>query len=144
MTNLALKLRPANSLVRIEDDGKPWICGYRCRKCSAVAAAPTMACRRCASRDAPEPFAASATGKLHTWSVVERSYPGVKTPFVSAIVDLEDGLTLKGTLIAAPDITLRAGMPVVVMFDDAGGVVDKDGGQYVGYHFAPAIAGERK
>jgi uncharacterized protein len=142
--SVALNLKPANSLVRIKEDGTPWICGYRCQKCSAVAAAPTMACRRCASREAPEPFAASGAGKLHTWSVVERSYPGVRTPFISAVVDLDDGLTLKGTLIGAPEGPLKAGMDVAVVFDDAGGVVDKDGGRYVGYHFAPAIAGERQ
>ncbi len=53
-----------------------------------------MACRACASRTLPRAFRAAETGTLYSWSVVERSYPGVQVPFVSAIVDLDDGLTL--------------------------------------------------
>ena len=108
--SVAATPKPANGLVRISADGQPWICGYRCARCGAVAAAPTMACRRCASRDAPwSRSRPSKTGTLYSWSVVERSYPGVKTPFVSAIVDLEDGLTLKGTLKTPPGVALKVG-----------------------------------
>ena len=68
-----------------------------------------MACRACASRTPPQLFRSAETGTLHTWSVVERSYPGVKVPFVSAIVDLDGGLALKGTVSGVDHAALRQG-----------------------------------
>jgi uncharacterized protein len=118
-----------------EQSGDPWIRGYRCPDCAAVATAPTLACPRCFSRSAPEPFRAAVTGRLFTWSVIERSYPGIEVPFISAIIDLDDGLTLKGTLHAPRLESLHQGLPVALLFDDANGTRDESGAGYVGYHF---------
>ncbi len=95
----------------------------------------TMACRACASRTPPEAFRARETGKLYSWSVVHRSYPGVAVPFVSAIVDLDDGLSFKGTLRGVAAEGLKMGLPVRLVFDDAGGAKDSAGAPYVGFHF---------
>ncbi|MBU6267444.1 MAG: OB-fold domain-containing protein [Sphingomonadales bacterium] len=127
--------KPANKSVRIDAAGKPFIEGFRCSECGAAFTEQTMACRACGSRTPPAPFAAGDTGTLWSWSVVERSYPGVKVPFVSAIIDLDSGLTLKGTVIGADPAGLRQGRPLRLVFDDAGGARDKDGAAYVGYHF---------
>jgi uncharacterized protein len=97
-----------------------------------------MACRRCASRTAPAAYRGGSKGRLYTWSVVERSYPGVAVPFVSAIIDLEDGLTLKGTLRGVDVAGLAAGLPVTLVFNDADGALGKNGENYIGYHFVPA------
>lgn len=69
--------------------------------------------------------------------MVHRSYPGVAVPFVSVIVDMADGLTLKGTLRDAAAADLRQGLPVRLVFDDAGGAHDKESAPYVGFHFLP-------
>jgi len=63
----------------------------------------------------------------------------VEVPFVSAIVDLEGGGTVKGNLVGVepdPD-SVELGMPVDVFFDDAGRK-DGDGNSYVSYFFRPA------
>ena len=39
------------------------------------------------------------TGKLYSYSIVHRSFPGIEVPYVSAIVDLDDGTAIKGNLI---------------------------------------------
>ena len=125
LTNsISIAPKAGNKSVRVGDDGSVWIQGYRCGSCGAVMPVPTMACRRCASRIAPDAYRSPETGTLYTWSVVHRSYPGVAVPFVSAIVDLE---------------ALRTAMPVRLVFDDAGGAVDADGNPYVGFHF---VAGD--
>ena len=100
-----------------------------------------MCCRACGSRTAPEAIRLSPRGTLFTWAEVHRSYPGVVVPFISAIIDLEDGLTLKATLREVAPDALRRGLPVVAVFDNAGGATDADGTPYVGYHFEP-LAGE--
>lgn len=119
----------------IDAAGKPFIEGYHCGACGAVMPEPTMACRACGDRTPPVPFRSAETGRLWTWSVVHRSYPGIKVPFVSAIVDLDGGLTLKGTVIGADDGQLRQGLPLQLVFDDAGGATGKDGAPWIGFHF---------
>lgn len=126
--------RPATGVVRIAADGAAHIEGFRCAACGAAFAEATLACRACGDPARPLPFRAAETGTLHTWSVVHRSYPGIAVPFVSAIVDLDDGLTLKGTVRVAPE-ALRSGLPLRLVYDDAGGATDKDGNPYIGFHF---------
>ena len=129
--------KAGTKVVRVGPDGAAWIEGYRCQECGAVVTVATMACRSCASRTPPAAFRATDHGKLFSWAVVHRSYPGIAVPFVSAIVDLDDGLSLKGTLRNIEANALRSGMPVVIVLDDAGGTHDKDGAPYVGFHFVP-------
>ena len=134
-TQTAVSPRPGHKAIRIALDGSAFIEGFRCAACGAAFPEPVMACRACADRARPQAFRATDAGKLYSWSVVHRSYPGIAVPFVSAIVDLDDGLTLKGTLRDVAIADLRAGMPVQLTFDNAGGATDKDGAAYVGFHF---------
>lgn len=137
-----MSARPAHKSIRVADDGEAWIEAYRCGSCGAVVSEPTIACRACAVRHPPAAFRAAGQGRLYSWTVVARSYPGVAVPFVSAIVDLDDGPTLKGTLRGVDPATLVAGMPVAVRFDDAGGAVDKEGAAFVGFHFVPVTGAQ--
>jgi uncharacterized protein len=137
ITNIARKT--GNKSIRVGEDGSAWIEGYRCGDCGAVMPVQTMACRACASRVPPQAYRSPETGKLFTWSVVHRSYPGVAVPFVSAIVDLDGGLSFKGTLKGVAPDALKSGMPVRLVFDDAGGTADNEGVPYVGFHF---VAGD--
>tara|TARA_Y100001949_G_scaffold103948_1_gene87822 strand:+ start:91 stop:360 length:270 start_codon:yes stop_codon:yes gene_type:complete len=78
-------------------------------------------------------------GKLYTYSIVFRSFPGIDVPYISAIVDLDDGGTLKGNLIDCdPDPEkIKFDMPVEIVFDDALGRKDADGNSYISYFFKP-------
>lgn len=133
----AVQAKPAHRTVRIGIDGQPWIEAFRCEACGAVTDSRTMACRACASRIPPSPFRVGQSGKLWSWSVVHRSYPGIAVPFVSVIVDMDDGLTLKGTLRDVASAGLLPGLPVRLEFDDAGGAHNNEGAPYVGFHFVP-------
>ena len=79
------------------------------------------------------------TGKLYSYSIVHRSFPGIEVPYVSAIVDLDDGTAIKGNLInIEPDPDkIEFDMPVEVVFDDALGRKDSDGNSYLSYFFQP-------
>ena len=61
-------------------------------------------------------------------------------PYISAVIDLDDGATLKGNLInVEPDpANIEFDMPVEVVFDDALGRKDRDGNSYLSYFFQPA------
>lgn len=141
-TSIAPSPRPATGFIRVGKDDQPWIAGFRCPDCGAVATEKTLACRRCTSRSEAKEFRASLHGRIYSWTVVQRSYPGVEVPFVSVIVELDDDLTLKGTLRVADHESVHAGMPVYLVFDDAGGALDPEGAPYIGYHFVPAKGDE--
>ena len=63
----------------------------------------------------------------------------VKVPFVSAVVDLEGGGTVKGNLVdIEPDpARITFDMPVEVVYRDAGRT-DAEGNRYVAHFFVPA------
>jgi len=134
-------LAPRAALPWIRLDGsEPFVEGRLCRSCGARTAATHLACPACGARDSIETYRAPTTGRLHAYSIVRRSYPGVPVPFISAIIDLDDGLTLKGNLInVAPEPdALKIGMPVRMVFGDALGRTDKDGASYVAFFFEPS------
>ena len=143
MTDLAPDaFAPAIPFITFDPDGTPYIEGHRCGHCQAVFTEPRIACGRCGARDGFTPFRASSRGVVHTFTVVYRSYPGIAVPFVSAIVDLDDGMVLKGTLRGVePDpAAIPFGLPVKVIFDQANGQTTKEGVPYLSYFFTPATA----
>ena len=78
-------------------------------------------------------------GKLYSYSIVHRSFPGIEVPYISAIVDLDDGTAIKGNLInVEPDPDkIEFDMPIEVIFADALGRKDGDGNSYLSYFFQP-------
>jgi uncharacterized OB-fold protein len=129
----------AQAHIKFDAAGRPYIEAHRCRACRAIIAEPRLACPACAARDGFDAVSAKQTGTLRAFSIVKRSYPGVATPFVSAIVDLDDGPTLKANLNEAgfdPD-AIAPNMRVALRFNDALGRKDKEGRSYVAYQFEP-------
>ncbi len=118
----------------------PYLEGQKCGECGAVYLGERNTCAKCGARDKIEPTRLSNKGKLYVYSIVHRSFPGVEVPYISAIVDLEGGGTIKGNLInVEPDPDkIEFDMPVEVIFADALGRKDKDGNSYLSYFFQPA------
>lgn len=130
---------PAMPIVRISDQGKASLVGSRCRHCGETYAAERLACAACCRRDGIEPLPLGMSGTLFNYTIVHRSYPGVPVPFVSAIVDLDGGGTLRGTLIdVEPDpATLPRDLPVDIVFRDTG-QASPEGKPFLSYFFVPA------
>ena len=130
---------PVAPCVGRDDNGAPCLTGHRCAECQAVYLEPRTVCSRCFSRDRIEPTRLAEKGHLYTFSIVHRSYPGIEVPYISAIVDLEGGGTIKGNLMGVdPDpASIEFDMPVKVVFGDALGRKDADGNSYVSYFFQP-------
>ncbi len=74
------------------------------------------------------------------FSIIYRSFPGVETPFISAVVDLEGGGTVKGTLknIAPDPDQIQLGMPVEVIYEIAPRK-DREGNEYMTFYFEPYL-----
>ncbi|MDG2305797.1 MAG: Zn-ribbon domain-containing OB-fold protein [Candidatus Binatia bacterium] len=130
---------PVVDFLKIPEAGDPYLEGHRCKKCSAMFLGPRATCAKCFARGQVEPVRLSNKGELYSFSIVYRSFPGIDTPYISAIVDLEGGGTVKGNLVdIEPDPkNVEFGMPVEVVYRDALGRKDKDGNSYLSYFFKP-------
>jgi uncharacterized OB-fold protein len=90
----------------------------------------------------------SDTGQVWVWKVVHQSAPGIPTPFVAAIVDLPEGVSVRANLEGVePDpAKLTFGMPVEMYTEPAmdqqpdgtlAPRVDRDGNTIIAYKFRP-------
>jgi uncharacterized protein len=129
---------PATSYTRVREDGSAYLVGSRCGKCGAKFVGERAHCGRCGARDVLVPYTLASRGRLYNYTIVRRSYPGITVPFVSAVVDLEDGTSVKGNLLGVePDPqSIRFGMPVRVVFHGAE-TANADAAGYVAHFFEP-------
>jgi uncharacterized OB-fold protein len=130
---------PAPPLVQFlkrSASGAAYLAGSKCQACGHVFAGERQVCANCTARGQMLPVQLAETGKLYVYTIVHRSFPGVKTPFIDAIVDLDDGSHLKGTLLQAePDPgALAFDMKVKIIYQEA----NSEGQPYLTYAFVPA------
>ena len=80
----------------------------------------------------------ATTGKLRSFTIVHRTVPGVPAPYVSALVDLDGGGSVKGNLQNVPPDPehVKLGMPVKMTTFVAG--TDDDGTEAIAFAFEPA------
>jgi uncharacterized OB-fold protein len=130
--------RPIKQFVKLPQGDTHYLEGLVCEACGEVllGGEPRLACPKCASRQGFNETKLAETGSLFVFTTVERSYPGVPTPFISVIVDLDGGGTLKGNLRNVKPEKVKFGMPVKVVFD-AAGRTDKQNNSYISYFFEP-------
>ena len=133
------KLLPVLPFLKIPEQGDPYLEGHRCKSCGATFLGERSVCAKCGTRDQIEPIPLSNRGTLYVYSIVHRSFPGIETPYISAVVDLEGGGTVKGNLVHIdPDPEkIRMGMAVEVIYEVAPRK-DQEGNEYLTYYFQPS------
>ena len=130
---------PVVEYLKLPEDGDPYLEGHKCEDCNSIFLGEREVCSNCTARGKIKPVKLSNKGKLYSYSITFRSFPGIDVPYISAIVDLEGGGTVKGNLIdCEPDPEkIEFDMPVEVVFDDALGRKDAEGNSYISYFFKP-------
>jgi uncharacterized protein len=129
----------AVSFLHFDEAGCAYLLGARCTDCGAVAPGDRRVCNACGARELMESIRLSETGTLYSYTIVHRSFPGVQTPFIAAIVDLDGGGALQGTLLGleADPAKIPFGLPVQVIYRHSG-QTSADGRPFHSYYFAPA------
>ena len=130
--------RPVVPYLKIPDKGHPYLEGRRCASCDAIFLGERSTCSSCGAQGKLEATALANTGTLYVYSIVHRSFPGIDVPYVSAVVDLDGGGTVKGNLInidPEPE-KIRMGMPVELVYEIAPRK-DREGNEYLTYYFQP-------
>ncbi len=130
---------PAVDYLKLPEGGEPYLEGHRCQTCGASFLGKRNVCSKCGARDQMQAVHLPNSGSLYSYCIVHRSFPGIEVPYISAIVDLDDGTAIKGNLInIEPDpAKIEFGMPVEVVYGDALGRRDKEGNAYIAYFFQP-------
>ena len=130
---------PVVEYLKLPEDGDPYLEGHKCGDCNSIFLGEREVCSNCTARGKIQPIKLNNKGKLYSYSITFRSFPGIDVPYISAIVDLEGGGTVKGNLIGCePDPEkIEFDMPVEVVFDDALGRKDAEGNSYISYFFKP-------
>ncbi len=129
---------PVVPYLKIPESGDPYLEGQECQSCGAIFLGERSVCAKCGARDQMKAKRLSNRGDLYVFSIVHRSFPGIEVPYVSAIVDLEGGGTVKGNLVGiepSPE-HVKMGMPVDVIYQIAPRK-DRDGNEYLTYYFQP-------
>jgi len=119
------------------DNGAPHLVANTCDQCGARFFDRRNACARCGGR-AFSSSSLATTGKVTSFTIVQRAAPGVKVPFVSAVVELDDGASVQANIVdTEPDPDhVALGMPVRLTTYVAG--TDDNGTEAVAFGFAPA------
>jgi uncharacterized OB-fold protein len=112
-------LQPLASCIHLGDDGHPYLQGFQCSSCREVYLEHRRGCPKCAAVNSLQPARLSEQGKLFSFTIVHRSFPQIKTPFISVVVELEGGGFIKGNLEGVDPVPaqVRFNMPVRVRFD---------------------------
>jgi uncharacterized OB-fold protein len=118
------------------DDGAPHLVAQECTSCGARYLANRLACARCGKREF-SPRTLPTTGEVGSFTIIHRAAPGVPTPYVSALVDLDDGTTVKSNVVGCPadDNAVRLHMRVRLTTFIAG--TDDDGTTAIAFGFEP-------
>ncbi len=129
---------PVVPFLKIPDKGDPYLEGNKCKACGAVFLGDRQTCAKCYARDQIEKVKLSNSGELYVFSIVHRSFPGIETPYISAVVDLDGGGTIKGNLIGVDPVPekIKLGMPVELIYKVAP-TKDREGNEYLAYYFQP-------
>lgn len=128
----------------LADEG-PYLVSKECAGCGALYFDRRNACAKCGGREFGERRLGNR-GTVRAFTIVHRAAPGVPTPYVSTVVDLEGGGVVKANLVEVPVRDLHGdpervslGMPVELATFVAG--TDDDGTEAVAFGYRPVEEG---
>ena len=127
--------RPLVDYLRL--GARPYLRANECTNCGARFFDRRNACASCGKTEFKNARVKNGA-KVKAFTIVHRAAPGIPAPYVSAIVDLEGGGTVKGNLINVdPDPQkISMGMPIEVIYKKAP-AKDAEGNEYLTYYFQP-------
>jgi uncharacterized OB-fold protein len=118
---------------------QPSLLGLRCKSCGATyLKSGRVACSKCGEARHFDDIRLSDRGTLWVYSIVHQSAPGIPVPYVAAIVDLPEKVSVRCTLVDVdPDpAKLPFGMPVRMVTRKVR--TDKEGRDVIAFFFRPA------
>jgi uncharacterized OB-fold protein len=94
-----------------------------CARCATPQFPPKAQCSSCGDTDAPDWVACAGTGRLWSFAAFHKAYLpdfDLPTPYVVAVIALDEGVRLYGNVVGTPSAVLRVGLPVRAEFGSTG------------------------
>ena len=116
----------------------PLLVAQECSNCGALYFGRRNACSKCFSTGPFKRHELARTGSVRAFTIIQRAAPGVKAPYVSAIIDLEGGGHVKANVInvdPTPE-AVKTGMSVRLTTFTLG--TDDEGTEAIAFAFEPA------
>lgn len=112
--------------------------GSKCTKCGAIYAGPRLYCGKCSSEG---PFQAVKFGRdaeVHVWTIIHQATPYVKAPYIAAVVDLPEGVSINTNIegVEPKPENVSFGMKVKMSTEKVS--EDAEGNSYIAYKYRPA------
>lgn len=112
--------------------------GSRCTNCNTLYVGPRLYCAKCSSEGPFKEEIFGTEGEIYVWSVIHQATPYVEAPYIAAVVDLPEGVSVNTNIVGVdPDPkNLKFGMKVKMYTETVS--EDKEGNFYVAYKYRPA------
>ena len=133
---------PQPILPFLELGAQPHLRGFKCTCGAAYLDVKRVACSKCGEQNKFSPIKLSNKGKVYVFSVVHQSFPGIKTPYITAIVDLPEGVSVRSNIIdvdpedAQKNPKQMFDMPVEMVTNVV--AKDREGHEVVAFAFKPS------
>lgn len=131
------RLPIVNYLVLRDDDDH--LEAQQCAACGARFLGRRIACAACGQREFA-PARLASTGTVGSMSIIHRAAAGVAAPYVSAIVDLDDGTTVKANVVNCDPTPEAVPLGLRVRFITIEAGTDSDGAVAVAFAYEPISA----
>lgn len=133
--------RPILPILKLQP--KPHLVGCKCGSCGAIFLdTKRLACSKCGATGGFQEISLSDKGKVWVFSVIHQSFPGIKTPYVTAVIDLPEGISVKSNLVDVDPEELQKnpqkgfGMPVELVVNKV--ATDRQGNDVMAFQFRPS------
>ena len=95
------KTNPILPFIRVPEkypDEPAYLWGVQCKGCGAKYLGERTACGNCGSTGPFEEQRYGDQGEIYVFSVVHQTVPGLEAPYVAAIIDLPEGVSVRGNV----------------------------------------------
>ena len=126
----------------LELGSQPHLRGAKCACGAVYLDTKRVACSKCGEANKFSTVKLSNKGKVYVFSVVHQSFPGIKTPYLTAIVDLPEGVSVRTNLLDIDPLQAQKtpkdlfDMPVELTTYVA--AKDREGHEVVAFAFKPS------
>ena len=69
---------PVVEYLKLPEGGEPYLEGHKCSECGSIFLGERKVCSNCFARDSMKSIKLKNTGKLYSYSIVFRSFPGIE------------------------------------------------------------------